>query len=48
MAEVVKPAAAVPANLNALTTDVPPARLPGTASTASTLIPAQTSAEPSP
>ena len=38
----------MPANLNALTTDVPPARLPGTASTASTLMPAHISAEPSP
>ena len=41
-------AAALPANLNADTTDVPPARLPGTASTASVLIPAHSSAEPSP
>src|SRR5215213_6744122 len=41
-------AAALPANLNAEKTDVAPARLPGTASTASVFSPAHTNDEPAP
>src|SRR4051812_15690489 len=41
-------AAALPANLNAENTEVAPARLPGTASTASVFKPAHTSEEPAP